>query len=113
MATCRKVFVSLTFHAIDSIPIPCLQAYNWADRYRNQTVWLPPAPRGAVGTGNSVPWLGVAEFLGINTDEAAEHLALGMWTHTHPNSVPDPKVGLNLHCNVNMIMTFIMVCREA
>lgn len=39
-----------------------------------------------------VPYMGVADFLGINRREAAAHMALSMWALTHPNAAADPQV---------------------
>lgn len=112
-SNCRPVGVICQCEHQCCTPALYPQAYDWADTYRNRTVWVPPAPLGAVGTGNSVPWLGVAEFLGINPYEAAEHLALGMWTHTHPNAVPDPKVSQPLFFVVDtgqVVLTVSSAC---
>lgn len=54
-------------------------------------------PAGGAGatvtTGRQVPYMAVADFLGIDRSEAAAHIALTIWSLTHPNSAIDPQVG--------------------
>jgi hypothetical protein len=50
-----------------------------------------------------VPWMGVAEYMGIDEREATEHLAAAIWSLVHPNVVADPQVSETCCCQLSVV----------
>ena len=74
------------------------QAYAWVGSLATQATtvgWVSPTAVNTTANpeAHPIPWMGVADFMGLEVQEATEHLTAAVWSLVHPNLVPDPQVG--------------------